>query len=673
MFSDYGYAEEGSLGKPYDMGILKRLFPYIKPFWKYLSGAVALIIIITFLDLSLPYITKTAIDKYIVPVHAKNADKGGRYLIVDGSDHEIAKIIKKYPAFFEKRGNIVKLPLSDLKEIGKTDIMALRKKDIKGVGIASFIYVMASFLIFILTFCQLIIMEYAGQRIMHNLRMTLFGHIQSLSISYFNKNPIARLVTRTTNDIQNMHELFTSILVVVFKDFFLLSGITAVMIVIHFKLALVCFSILPVVIGVSLYFSRLAREVFRDMRIKVAEINTRFSETIGGMKIIQLFGKQKENYEKFSKLNHAFYLDGMKQIHIFAFFMPLIELLSSVALALVIYYGGKGVISSDITLGVLVAFISYMRMFFRPIRELSEKYNILQNAMSSAERIFGILDIKERENTPVLRDPSGKTRKIDLKGHKLKNLERLSFKNVCFNYNKNEKILENISFELEKGRTIAIVGRTGSGKTSLINLIIRFYKPTKGKILINGKDAEKWDLWSVRSKIALVTQDPFLFSESIKDNIILGTGKKDIDLDRILDAAKCKFFVKGLPKGIETLLSEGGSSISSGQRQLISIARAFARDPDLIIFDEATSYIDTETEVKIQQALSLLMENRTTIIVAHRLSTARNADRIIVLNKGRIIESGAHEELMNKKGFYFRLNMIQRMKFSADISKPDKL
>ncbi len=661
MFSDYGYAEEGSLGKPYDMGILKRLFPYIKPFWKHLSGAVALIIIITFLDLSLPYITKIAIDRYIVPLHVKDTDKVGRCLIINVSDPEIAEIVKKYPVLFKNEKGITKLPLSRLKKIKKDDLIILRQKDIKGVAVASFIYIVAAFLIFILTFYQLVIMEYAGQRIMHNLRMTLFAHIQSLSISYFNKNPIARLVTRTTNDIQNMHELFTSILVVVFKDFFLLSGIMAVMLIIHFRLAIICFSILPIVIGISLYFSRLAREVFRDMRIKIAEINTRFSETIGGMKVIQLFRQEKENYEKFKNLNHAFYLDGMKQIHIFAFFMPLIEILSSVALALVIYYGGKGVINADITLGVLVAFISYMRMFFRPIRELSEKYNILQNAMSSAERIFGILDIKDREDIPVLQNPSGKIRKIGLKGHNLTKLKRLSFKNVYFSYDKNGKILKNISFDLEQGRTIAIVGPTGSGKTSLINLIIRFYKPTKGKIEINGKNAQKWDLWSLRSKIALVTQDPFLFSESIKDNIILGTGKKDIDLNRILDAAKCASFIKSLPKGVGTLLSEGGTSISSGQRQLISIARAFAKDPDLIIFDEATSYIDTETEIKIQEALSLLMENRTTIIVAHRLSTARDADRIIVLNKGRIIESGTHNDLMEEKGFYFRLNMIQRM------------
>ncbi|QTA81518.1 putative ABC transporter, permease protein [Desulfonema limicola] len=597
MQSDFGYSEEKDIGKPYDIKLLKRLWPYTRPYWVTLICAVFLIIIITVLDISMPYIIKIAIDKYIVP-------------------QDLAQVL---------------------------DI----EQKIQGVSLAAAVFLIVIIFNFLLNFVQVMIMEYAGQGIMHDLRIKLFAHIQSLPVPFFNKTPIARLVTRNTNDIQNMHELFTSVIVFVFKDMFLLIGIALVLLSIRWQLALACFTLLPFVIYSSFYFARKARDAFRTLRIKTSEINNRFSETISGIKVIQIFRQEAQNYKKLKKINHEFYIAGMEQIRIFAMFMPLVELFNSTALALVIYFGGGSVVSDKISLGVLVAFISYMRMFFNPIRDIAEKYNILQNAMSSAERIFILID-----------EPVRKKHEHVIKSGRI---EKIEFDNVYFEYVKDEPVLKGISFEIKAGETIAIAGPTGSGKTSLINLITRFYDIDSGEIRINGHDIQKWDIGDLRSRIALVTQDPFLFSDSVKNNIIQQKdGISHTDFLEILKASNCDEFIHQLSQGADTILSEGGGSISSGERQLISIARAFARNPELIILDEATSYIDSETEVRIQDAVSNLMQNRTSIVVAHRLSTARNADSIIVINKGRIIESGTHEKLMENKGFYYKLNQLQK-------------
>jgi ATP-binding cassette subfamily B protein len=457
-----------------------------------------------------------------------------------------------------------------------------------------------------------------------------------------------------------MHELFTSVIAFVFKDLFLLVGIAVVLIGIHLKLALVSFTVIPFVLYASIHFSGQAREAYRTLRIKIAEINTRFSETIGGIKVIQLFLQEKQNYLGFKHLNHEHYLAGMKQIHVFAIFMPVIEILGAAAIAVVIFYGGAGVLSGTISLGALVAFLSYMKMFFRPIRDIAEKYNILQNSMASAERIFLILDSYETLQQPIVNMDFRTESKSKPSRTALDKISEILMEKVSFEYVKNEPVLKNISFSIKAGETLAVVGPTGSGKTSMINLIIRFYDPTSGRILLNGIDIKKQDIKALRSKMALVMQDPFLFSDTIRENITLG--KHDLSeatFQQILQDSNCKTLVDKLPEGVHTVLSEGGISISSGERQLISIARAFARHPDLIILDEATSYIDSETEVNIQEALTKLMSNRTSIIVAHRLSTAREADKIIVLNRGQIIETGNHSELMNIKGFYYRLNQLQ--------------
>jgi ATP-binding cassette subfamily B protein len=495
------------------------------------------------------------------------------------------------------------------------------------------------------------IMEYSGHMIMHDLRMKLFIHIQNLAIEFFTRNPVGRLVTRVTNDVQNMHELFTSVISLVFKDCFLLVGIASVMLVLNWKLALVSFTVLPVVIFASAKFSVKARDVFRTLRIKIAEINTRFSETIEGIRVIQLLGQEAKNYEKFNRLNHENYLAGMRQIHVLAVFMPIIELLGVTAAALVIYYGGSRVLNDTLSLGTLVAFISYIRMFFRPIRDLAEKYNILQNAMSSAERILLILDTKNTlAKIPLQISPPA-----------LDRIREIKLEDVSFSYIGDEKVLKNITLQINAGETVAVVGPTGAGKTTLVNLMPRFYDPTSGRILINGIDIRKLDSAVFRDKMALVMQEPFLFSGTIRQNIF---EKADLtteeSVQEIIEAANCRTLIQRLPDGLETVLTGGGTSISSGERQLISIARAFARNPQLILFDEATSYIDSQTELWIQQALEKLMKNRTAMIIAHRLSTVRHVDRIIVLNRGRIIETGSHAELMDRQGFYYRLSQFQK-------------
>ena len=667
MHIDYGHFEEKQLGKPYDVKLLGRLYPYTKPYKLLLLSSIVLIVLLTLLDLSLPYVTKIAIDRYIVPGQKIKENKMAvqdedkiRTLKADMADPQIESIVRKYSDLFKVEGSFALISFRHLNKLDKNDLSILRKKDLSGVTFITAVFLAIVIFNFVLNIAQVLIMEYAGQMVMHDLRVHLFKHIQSLSVAFFTRNPVGRLVTRVTNDIQNMHELFTSVIAFVFKDLFLLVGIAVVLMGIHLKLALVSFMVIPFVLYASLHFSGQAREAYRTLRIKIAEINTRFSETIGGIKVIQLFLQEKQNYLGFKNLNHEHYLAGMKQIHVFAIFMPVIEILGAAAIAVVIFYGGGGVLSGTISLGALVAFLSYMKMFFRPIRDIAEKYNILQNSMASAERIFLILDNSETIQQPAAGIGFHAESKAKPLSTVLDKISEISMEKVSFEYVKNEPVLKNISFSIKAGETLAVVGPTGSGKTSIINLIIRFYDPTSGRVLLNGVDIKENYTKDLRAKMALVMQDPFLFSDTIRENITLGGHDlSEATFQQILLDSNCKTLVDRLPEGVHTVLSEGGTSISSGERQLISIARAFARHPDLIILDEATSYIDSETEVKIQEALTKLMSNRTSIIVAHRLSTAREADKIIVLNRGQIIETGNHSELMKIQGFYYRLNQLQ--------------
>ncbi len=644
--------DEKALGKSQDIRLIGKLFPYIGPYRRMLALAVVLMIGITAMELLIPYITKVAIDRYIVPFEENGkTDPNPRHCVTaDPDDPDVAAVMRTHPSLFQFSDNAVVIACRDLDQLTAKERRLLRKDDIAGVGKTAAALLVAVIISFGLNFGLVMMMEYVGQNVMHDLRMALFTHIQGLSMSFFTKNPVGRLVTRVTNDIQNMHEMFTSVIIFVLKDLFLITGITLVLFYLDWRLAAASYCIFPVVFYASFKFAGAARGAFRTIRIKIAQINSKFAETIGGMRVIQLFSRQKPNFTAFASINHENYLAGMQQITVFAVFMPLIELMSSVALAIVIFYGGAGIIAERISLGTLVIFISYLRIFFRPIRDVAEKYNITLNALSSAERIFLAMDETDRIPEPgkntALPAPAG--------------IRELNFDKVSFSYVPGETVLDNVSFTVASGRTLAVVGPTGAGKTSIINLITRFYDPDSGTVRINGTDIRHYRLQALRDRMALVTQDPFLFSGTIRSNIFGHTaGIPENEIARVLEASRCASFVNRLPDGIDTLLGESGASLSSGQRQLISIARAIAADPQLILLDEATSYIDSETEGKIQEALGNLMRDRTAVVIAHRLSTARMADHILVLHEGRIVEAGTHAHLMAKQGFYYRMTRFQ--------------
>ena len=650
MRNDLGNFEEERLGKAYDLRLILRIIPFMKPYVSVFALSVTMLALITVLELSVPYVTRNVIDRYIVPVESRERLGENRPMIRVAADSPAARAVLEHrDAWVERKGDEVFLALSGLSSMDEEDIRILRRKDLAGVTRAALLLLGIVIVQYLFTYIQKFVTEYAGQRIMHDLRMRVFTHIQSLSLTFFNRNPVGRLVTRTTNDIQNMQEMFSSVIDFVFKDLFLILGIAGVLLVISPRLALVSFAVIPFVLLASVWFSRFAREAFRDLRVLTARINTRISESIQGMRVIQLFRYERENHRAFAAVNHDNYLAGIRQLQVFSVFMPIVELLGSLALALIIYHGGRGVLAETVSLGTLVAFISYMKMFFRPIRDVTEKYNVLQNAMSSAERIFQILD-----KTEDVEEQGGRTSGAALRT--LDGIRHVEFDSVSFGYKKSEPVLHDLSFSLGQGDVLAVVGPTGAGKTSLIHLIVGFYRPLSGRVTFNFVDRSSYSLASIRRRIALVTQDPFLFSGTVRQNILgVESAMPEERFREILAAAHCDGLVSRLENGADTVLAEGGSGLSSGERQLISIARAIARDPDLIILDEATSYIDSESEVKIQAALENLMRSRTSVIIAHRISTARHADRILVLKKGRVVESGDHRDLMEKKGLYFKM------------------
>ncbi len=592
-FNIGGHPEE-KLEEQKDIRLLGRFVPLLTRNRSMIIASVLLMVLLSLLDIVVPFVTRSVVDDYIMPSMAQT-DKS-QYLL---------------GAFW---GGII----------------------LFGVALARFVF----------SFVQIMVMELAGQRMMHDLRVKVFSHIQALPVSFFTKNTVGKLATRVTNDIQNMQEMFTTVITFVMKDLFTLTGIVIIVVAMDVKLSLALFFILPLVVLTTWFFSRQSREVFRRLRVNVAEINALFSESTGGIRVIQLFSRQKHMMEQFREVNHENFLAGVNQVKIFGLFMPVIDLLSSLALAIVIFYGGGRAVSDALSLGTLVAFISYTKMFFRPVRDLSEKHNILQNALSSGERITQILDKQV--------DEIGGSLSLD-------RLESLRFQDVGFAYTPGEEILKNVSFEIKAGQSLAILGPTGSGKTSLINLIVKFYPRTHGYIEINGRDIDDYATSALRKKIALVTQDPYLFSGTIRDNIIPpGTVMDPEALNAILDRSHVSTIVNQMPRGLDTHISQGGASLSSGERQLISIARAFACRPDLIIFDEATSYVDTESEEKIRVATEKLKENRTSITIAHRLRSAMTADIIMVLKAGRIIEYGDHAALMDKKGFYYHFQTLDK-------------
>ena len=656
MRSDYGYSEGDHLGKPYDLKLLKRLWPFLRPYGKLLVGSLVLVVAITLLNLAIPYLTKVAIDHHIVPSHEQTAGgqdrKGGqkrRYFIVDASDSEAQRIVAKYPQLFQRDQDHPRIALEKLNQVAEEDLAVLRRPDLEGLTPVVLLFLAAVLADFLFVFLQRMIMEYTGHKVMHDLRLRLYDHIQQQSMAFFTRQSVARLVTRVTNDVQNMHELFTTFIALVFKDLFLLVGIATVLLLLDWRLALAGFSVLPLVVWAAVRFANKARDVFRALRIKVAEINTRMSESIEGIRTIQTFCREEDNYRDFAELNAENYQLGMRQIHIFAVFMPMIEVIGIVSIAVVVLYGGLHVMDEQISLGVLVAALSYMRMFFRPLRDLAENYNILQNAMASAERLFDLLDGDER--LPQIAPPQ----RVTAPG--TTGQTALELNNITFSYLPGEKVLDQISFDAAMGQTVAIVGPTGAGKTSVLNLIMRLYDADSGHVSLYGQPVQKWDLGRLRSLMALVPQEPMLVSGTLRQNIFPDHNGVDQDhVDHIVSSANCNDIVARLAQGLDTPLAKSGAGLSSGERQLVSIARALAREPQIILLDEATSYIDSQTEAAIHKALDNLTAGRTCILVAHRLSTARTADKIVVLRHGRVEEQGSHLDLMAARGLYWRLN-----------------
>jgi ATP-binding cassette subfamily B protein len=441
--------------------------------------------------------------------------------------------------------------------------------------------------------------------------------------------------------------MFTSVLINLTKDILLLIGIIILVLYLSWELALVSFSVLPLIFVTTLFFSRQARDIFREIRLKIAQLNSFFNENFSGVKVVQLFRREEENSRRFQKINEGYFLANMKQISIYAFFVPLVEILSSGATGLLLWYGGGKVIQEVITLGVLVAFLSYVRMLFQPIRDLSEKYNILQSAMASLERIFLLLD----EGQMISKPPSPK--KDEIKGN-------IEFHHVSFSYNGEDKVLKDVSFFVGEGERVAIVGATGAGKTSLLHLLERFYEVEEGAILLDGIDIRERDISQLRSQIGLVMQDTFLFAGDIKENIRLRDWEVEEErISIIARAVNADRFIQRLPHGYHTKVGEGGEALSAGERQLLAFARALSINPKILVLDEATSHVDPETERFIQEGIERLLKGRTAIVIAHRLSTIRHVDRIVVLHKGRVREIGTHSELMAKKGIYFRLYQMQ--------------
>ncbi|MFB0532425.1 MAG: ABC transporter ATP-binding protein [Desulfatiglandales bacterium] len=705
MHFDYGYMEEGELGKPYNIGLLKRLIPYARPYRKPIFLALALTLLITLFDLSIPYLPKVAIDRYILSfwyaVNQRAApgslaeDFNQRYgHLVDTtkeaglgfiSNSKLKQIepvdLRRYqekglisrkrfyrvPAdvinhdrlfspekVIKGEGTYLYIPVKELKGVSPDTINVLRQKDLRGV------FLIALFLLFLIggslgfNYWEYYLLEKTGQYIMLDIRMELFDRIQGQAIRFFDRNPVGRLVTRVTNDIENLNEMFKSVLITVFKDIFLLSGIVVVLIYLNWRLALISFLLLPFVFGLTSFFSRQAREVFREIRKNIATINAFLQERLSGIRIIRLFVQEGSQLESFKELNHKNYRAGMRQIRIFAVFVPSVEVLSSVGLGLMIWYGGGKVIAEQLTLGSLVAFIGYMQMFFKPIRDISEKYSIMQSAMASIERIFEFMDKNE-----VIKEPTIAKRPIRAEGH-------LQFKNVFFSYEEGFPVLTDVSFEVKPREIVALVGITGSGKTTMINLLERFYEIERGTILLDGLDIRDWKLSELRSRIGLVMQDVFIFAGSIAENISLGDKKVTAEtLEEISTQVDFYRFIKGLPRGLDHEVKEGGVTLSAGQRQLLALGRALAHNPTLLVLDEATSSVDPETERRIQDSIFRLSNRQTTLIIAHRLSTIQQADRIVVIHHGRIVEQGTHEELMHLGNIYFRLNRLREIDIST--------
>ena len=643
--------EEEVLGKAYDGRLMRRLLAYLRPYRWQVGLAVVSILLKSFADVLGPYLTKVAIDRYLAP--GKQAPSG-LWSWLD-------------PA-----------PLTGIAQIATIYLVLIGSS-------------------FVFEFLQTYFMQWTGQQVMFDLRSQIFRHLQQMHIAFFDKNPVGRLVTRVTTDADALNEMFTSGVVSIFEDVFVLLGIVGVMLSMNWKLALITFSVLPLIIYATKIFRDKVRDSYRRIRTAIARINSYLQEHVSGMVVLQLFNRERRAYSRFKEINRS-HMDAFKDaIMAYAVYYPVVEILSAIAVASVVWFGGQEVlrnltatsiqlnfsrntlltlrlVPTVASIGVLVAFMQYAQRFFRPIMDFSEKYNILQSAMAAAERVFNLLDTRVEIVSPaqpvIPSGPGG-----------------IQFDHVWFAYrempadktgpvgtaaagrqeeegdsglSEPDWILRDVSFTIEPGETIAVVGHTGAGKTTLISLLLRFYDVQKGAVRMDGVDVRDMDLAALRSRFGVVLQDPFLFSGTIGSNIRLGTGRiTQQDIERAVEDVNLADFLRTLPKGFDEEVRERGSTLSTGQKQLISFARALAHEPKILILDEATSSVDTETEFKVRDALNRMVEGRTSLIIAHRLSTIQRADKIIVMHKGQVREMGSHQQLLAQHGIYFRLYQLQ--------------
>ena len=582
------YHEEEILGQAYDAQLARRLLSYLRPYSPVVAASISLLLVLSGLRLVGPYLTLITIDNYVA------------------------------------------------------------KGDIAGLTDLALLFLLVLVVQFGLAFLQNYLMNWTGQRIMYDLRLQIFSHVQSLHLAYFDKNPVGRIITRMTTDVDVLNELFTAGVVSIFGDIFSLLGIVLVMLWLNWQLALVCFSVIPVLFLATMIFKAKVRGSYRLVRRAVARINAFLQETITGMSVVQVFVQEGRKFREFDERNQDHLQANLQSIFYYAVFYPAVNVIGVLAVALILWQGGSQVISGFVTLGSLVAFIQYSERFYKPISDLSEKFNILQAAMASSERIFKLLDTKPEVLPPEKPSPASVAQGA------------IEFANVSFAYRPDTPVLKNIRLKIEPGQKIAIVGATGAGKSTLINLLCRFYDVQQGSILIDGIPIQNLEPEVLRRSMAIVLQDVFLFRGTIAENIGLwGEGSIRDQVEEAARQVHAAPFIEALSEGYDTPVAERGAGLSMGQRQLLAFARALAHDPRILILDEATSSVDTETELLIQDAVNLLMQGRTCLIIAHRLSTIQHCDRIIVLHKGVIAEEGTHSALLRLRGLYYTLYQLQ--------------
>ena len=639
--------EEEILGKAYDGRLMRRLLGYLRPYQWHVGVALGSIIAKSVADVLGPFLTKIAVDKYLAKSPGAHSWLGDR----------------------------------------------LSSAPLKGIGQIGGLYVGLLVLTFALEFVQTYLMQWTGQKVMFDLRSQIFRHLQHMHVGFFDKNPVGRLVTRVTTDVDALNEMFTAGVVSIFEDVFVLTFILAIMLDMNWKLALLTFTVLPLIVYATKVFRDKVRDSYRRIRTAIARINSFLQEAVSGMLVLQLFNREKRAYNQFSGIN-ASHMEAYKDaILAYAVYYPVVEILSSIAVASIIWWGGNGIIrhltaatvdlgfssktvlslhvtQSAMTIGVLVAFMQYAQRFFRPIQDLSEKYNILQGAMAAGERVFKLLDTKVEIVSPAVVKKATGAGQIEVDhvwfAYNARGASGAGSKTTEAQAHGGETseapdwVLRDVTFTLEPGQTIAVVGHTGAGKTTLISLLMRFYDVQRGAIRIDGVDIREMNLEELRGRIGVVLQDPFLFTGTVAGNIRLGTTRiQDEDVEQAAEDVNLADFIRTLPGGFQEEVRERGSTLSTGQKQLISFARALAHDPRILILDEATSSVDTETEFRVRDALSRMVEGRTSLVIAHRLSTIQRADKIIVMHKGQVREMGTHQELLARRGIYYMLYQLQ--------------